>query len=136
MLPLTTVHRRIGSIGVASRRADAYCQEEVRFLTLVADQVALAIDDALNFEASRIAQTALQHKNERLKLLLELNNALVSNLQLRDLLQAISSSIRSVMQCDGVGVALPDSGGKQLRMCAFDFPKNPGKMKEEKLIPA
>jgi formate hydrogenlyase transcriptional activator len=135
-LPLTTVHRRIGSIGVASRHADAYCQEEVRFLTLVADQVALAIDDALNFEASRMAQTALQHKNERLKLLLELNNALVSNLQLRDLLRAISSSIRSVMQCDGVGVVLPDSGGKQLRVCAFDFPKNPSKMREEKLIPA
>src|SRR5208283_539463 len=63
VLPLTTVHRRIGSVGVASKRADAYSDEEVRFLTLVADQVALAIDDALNFEASRVAQTALQGKN-------------------------------------------------------------------------
>ena len=35
-LPLTTVHRRIGSIAVASKRADAYCKEEVRFLSLVA----------------------------------------------------------------------------------------------------
>jgi formate hydrogenlyase transcriptional activator len=134
-LPLTTVHRRIGSIGVASRRTDAYSQEEVRFLTLVADQVALAIDDALNFEASRVAQTALQHKNERLKLLLELNNTLVSNLQLRDLLRAISANIRPVMHCDGVGVVLPDAGGKQLRVCAFDFPKSSGKIREEKLIP-
>src|ERR1017187_1357044 len=50
-LPLTTVHRRIGSIAVASKSADAYCGDEVRFLTLVAGQVALAIDDALNFEA-------------------------------------------------------------------------------------
>src|SRR5712692_10878422 len=47
-LPLTTVHRRIGSIAVASKHADAYCAEEVRFLSLVADQAALAIDDALN----------------------------------------------------------------------------------------
>jgi formate hydrogenlyase transcriptional activator len=30
-LPLTTVHRRIGSIGVASKRPNAYSQEEVRF---------------------------------------------------------------------------------------------------------
>jgi formate hydrogenlyase transcriptional activator len=135
-LPLTTVHRRIGSIGVASRRIDAYSREEVRFLTLVADQVALAIDDALNFEASRIAQTALQHKNERLKLLLELNNTLVSNLQLRDLLKALSASIRPVMQCDGVGVVLPDAEGKQLRFAAFDFPKMTGKVHEGKLIPA
>ncbi len=135
VLPLTTVHRRIGSMGIASKRVDAYSQDEVRFLTLVAGQVALAIDDALNFEASHVAQTALQHKNERLKLLLELNNTLVSNLQLRDLLRAISASIRSVLHCDGVGVALPDADGKQLRFVAFDFPKHSGKIAEGKQIP-
>jgi formate hydrogenlyase transcriptional activator len=134
-LPLTTVHRRIGSIGLASKHPDAFSQEEVRFLTLVADQVALAIDDALNFESSRAAQAALQHKNERLKLLLELNNTLVSNLQLTDVLKAISSNIRPVMHCDGVGVALPDEDGKHLRFVAFDFPQMSGKSHEDKRIP-
>ena len=134
-LPLTTVHRRIGSMGVASRRTDAFSPDEVRFLTLVAGQVALAIDDALNFEASKTAQTALQRKNERLKLLLELNNTLVSNLQLRDLLKALSASIRPVMQCDGVGVVLPDAEGKQLRFAAFDFPKMTDEVHESKLVP-
>ena len=61
-LPLTTVHRRIGSIGVASKRENAYSKEEVRFLSLVADQVALAIDDALNLEASQAAQAKLPAK--------------------------------------------------------------------------
>src|SRR6202158_98423 len=125
-LPLTTVHRRIGSIAVASKRADAYCEEEVRFLSLVADQAALAIDDALNFEASQTAQAALQRKNDRLKLLLEVNKTIVSNLELRDLLRAISASLRSVMQCDGVGVALPEPESKQLRVYAFDFPNSKG----------
>jgi len=133
-LPLTTVHRPIGSIAVASKHADAYCKEEVRFLSLVADQVALAIDDALNFEASKIAQTALQHKNDRLKLLLEVNNTIVSNLELRDLLRAISASLRSVMQCDGVSVALPDSESQQLRVYALDFPNSKGMIREEFLI--
>src|SRR5713226_9215121 len=133
-LPLTTVHRRIGSIGVASKRADAYCEEEVRFLSLVADQVALAIDDALNFEASQTAQTALQRKNERLKLLLEVNNTIVSNLELRDLLRAISKSLRSVMQCDGVGVALPDRESKHLQVYALDFPNSKGLIREEIVI--
>jgi formate hydrogenlyase transcriptional activator len=133
-LPLTTAHRRIGSIGVASKRADAYCQDEVRFVSLVADQVALAIDDALNFQTSQIAQAALQHKNDRLKLLLELNNTIVSNLELRDLLRAISASLRSVMQCDGVGVALPDSESRHLRVYALDFPNSKGLIREELLI--
>ena len=60
MLPLTTAHRRIGSMFIASGHPDAYSDEEVRFLGLVADQMALAIDDALNFEASRTAQEQLK----------------------------------------------------------------------------
>ena len=134
-LPLTTVHRRIGSIAVASKQTDAYCSEEVRFLSLVADQAALAIDDALNFESSRIAQNALQHKNDRLKLLLEVNNSIISNLEVRDLLRAISVSIRSVMRCDGVGVALPDAESQGLRVYALDFPNSKGPIREDLVIP-
>ena len=132
-LPLTTVHRRIGSIAVASKRPDAYSEEEVRFLSLVADQVALAIDDALNFEASQNAQAALQRKNDRLKLLLEVNNTIVSNLELRDLLTAISSSLRSLMECDGVCVALPDKESRQLQVCAIDFPHRKGLVGEVRI---
>src|SRR2546427_5231131 len=51
-LPLTTVHRRLGGLAVGSIEADAYSREEVSFLSLVANQVALAVDDALNFHAS------------------------------------------------------------------------------------
>jgi formate hydrogenlyase transcriptional activator len=130
-LPLTTVHRRIGSIAVASTRADAYCAEEVRFLSLVAGQVALAIDDAVNFESSQTAQANLQDKNDRLELILELNNAIASNLDLRELLREISASVRPVMQCDGVGVALPDPESEQLRFYALDFPKSKGSIREE-----
>jgi len=35
-LPLTTIHRRIGSILVASKHTNAYSPDEVRFLSLVA----------------------------------------------------------------------------------------------------
>uniref|UniRef100_Q026M7 Transcriptional regulator, NifA subfamily, Fis Family n=1 Tax=Solibacter usitatus (strain Ellin6076) TaxID=234267 RepID=Q026M7_SOLUE len=135
-LPLTTVHRRIGSVAVASKRPDAYCKEEVRFLSLVADQAALAIDDALNFETSQVAQAALQRKNDRLRLLLEVNNSIASNLELRELLRAISASIRPVMQCDGVGVALPEGENQQLRVYALDFPNGNGRVREDILIPA
>ena len=71
-----------------------YAPDEVRFLSLVAGQAALAIDDALNFEASRIAQTALERKNDSLKALLEINNTIVANLELRDLLKSVSASLR------------------------------------------
>ncbi|HTF71116.1 MAG TPA: sigma 54-interacting transcriptional regulator [Edaphobacter sp.] len=59
-LPLTTVHRRLGGLAVGSTEADAYSSEEVNFLSLVANQVALAVDDALNFDASQRAEEALR----------------------------------------------------------------------------
>jgi len=129
MLPLTTVHRRIGSIFLASERPDAYSEDEVRFLGMVADQIALAIDDALNFEASRTAQ-------EQLKLLLDLTNSVVSTLDLRELLRNMSGNLRRVMRCDFVGVGLPDAeSSRHLRLYALDFPDSRGFMREEILIP-
>ena len=53
--------------------ATAYDEEEVRFLCLVADQIGLAIDAALNFCVS-------QRIKDQLKLILDLNNQVVSNL--------------------------------------------------------
>jgi formate hydrogenlyase transcriptional activator len=114
-LPLHTAHRQLGSLVLASEQPDAYSGEEVRFLSLVTDQVALAMDDARNFQDSQRAQ-------ERLKLLLDLTNRVVANLNLRELLREISASIRQVMQCDGVGVTLPDPETGQLRLYALDFP--------------
>ena len=61
-LPLTTVHRRLGGLALGSLEADAYSREEVSFLSLVANQVALAVDDALNFDASQHASEALLRK--------------------------------------------------------------------------
>jgi formate hydrogenlyase transcriptional activator len=122
-LPLSTAHRQIGSLVIASARRDAYSPEEVRFCSLVADQIALAMDDAFNFQASKRAQ-------ERLELLLDLTNRVVSNLNLRDVLREVSANIRRVMQCDGVGIDLPSPEDKKLRLYALDFPDNPGIIEE------
>jgi formate hydrogenlyase transcriptional activator len=122
-LPLTTTHRRLGSLIVASRLVDAYSTDEVSFLSLVAAQIALAIDDARNFQESQRAET-------RLRLLLDLTNRVVSTLDLRELLREIVASLRRVMQCEGVGVALPDSETGGLRVYALDFPTSKGFIQE------
>jgi formate hydrogenlyase transcriptional activator len=127
-LPLTTAHRRVGVVVLASEHPDAYSEEEVSFLKVVADMVALAIDDALNFEASRRAQ-------ERLKLILEVTNTAVSNLELRDVLRAVTASLRRVMRCDLVGVSLAEPDLKSLRRYVIDFPQSKGFIREETLVP-
>jgi formate hydrogenlyase transcriptional activator len=121
--PLTTAHRRLGSLVIASVQRDVYSPDEVRFFGLVTNQIALAMDDAINFQASQRAQ-------DRLELLLDLTNRVVSNLDLRDLLREVSANIRRVMRCDGVGITLPDPEDRRLRIYALDFPDNPGHIEE------
>ena len=121
--PLTTAHRRLGSLVIASVRRAAYSPEEIRFCGLVANQIALAMDDAVNFRASQQVQ-------ERLQLLLDLTNRVVSSLNLRDVLREVSANIRRVMQCDGAGITLPGPEDGKLRIYALDFPDNPGHIEE------
>jgi formate hydrogenlyase transcriptional activator len=134
-LPLTTVHSRLGSLEFGCKQLAAYAEQDLRFLSLVADQVALAIDDTLNLEASQAAQADLGREKDRLKLLLEVTNSVVSNLELRTLLRIVAATVRRVMECDLVGVDLPDAQAGQLRIYALDFPESRGLLKEEGLVP-
>ena len=128
VLPLARGDRRLGVLSIGSMRAYAYPDDEVRFLALVADQIALAIDAAVNFYLSRQAQ-------DRLKLILDLTNQVVSKLNFQELLQAISASVRQVMQCDAAVIMLPEPDGVHLRKHALDFPDSKGFFEEDNLIP-
>ena len=78
---------------------------------------------------------ALQRESERLKLLLDMTNSLISNLEPRDLLRAISTSIRQCMHCDIVGVWFPDAERCQMRALTMDVPEGNGFLKEDSLRP-
>jgi formate hydrogenlyase transcriptional activator len=128
VLPLSRGQRRLGVLSVGSSRPQAYPEDEVRFLSLVADQIALAIDAAVNFYLSRQAQ-------DRLKLILELTNQVVSNLNFDELLRTISASVRRLMSYDAAAIMLPEPDGVHLRVHALDFPDRKGFFKEQLLIP-
>jgi formate hydrogenlyase transcriptional activator len=130
-LPLTTAHRKLGAITFCSKHVDTYSPNDIGFVSQVADYIALAFDDALNFAALRRASEELQSKNDRLQLLLDVTNQVVSNLELRDLLHAISQDVRRVMQSDYAGLSLPDKENKQLRLYALDFPEGKGFLQED-----
>jgi formate hydrogenlyase transcriptional activator len=105
-LPLSTAHRKLGSLVFASHLDDAYSSEDQQFLSVVANQIAVALDDA--------------RAQARLRLLLDITNRIVTKLELRDLLSEIVASVRHFMECDSVGVALPDPEDGQLRRYAVD----------------
>jgi formate hydrogenlyase transcriptional activator len=127
-LPLTRGSRRLGVLSLGRRYPNAYDNEEIHFLGLVANQIALAIDAAVNFFVS-------QQTQEQLKLILDLTNQVVSNLELHDLLSAASGSVRRVMNCDAAAVMLINPEGTHLRVHALDYPESRGVFTEGSLVP-
>src|SRR5919106_238582 len=134
-LPLTTAHRRLGALAIGRAERGAYSSSEVAFAQLVAAQVAVAVDNALHAQEAQALQQQLAREHDRLHLLLEVNNSVVAHLDLRPLFQAISATLRRVMPCDYVGLALSDAPSHQLRLYALDFPAGQGFFREDMLIP-
>src|SRR5262249_45018868 len=118
-LPVARARRRLGVLEVGSAHRHAYSDDEVSFLRLVSDQLALAIDAAVSSYLSQQAE-------DRLKLILDLTNQVVSNLDFQQLLRVISGSVRRVMRCDAAAIMLPEPDGQQLRVHALDFPDSKG----------
>ena len=135
VLPLNTALHRLGAICFGRELANAFSENEVCFLSVIADYAGLAIDDRLNFARSETARIQLESERTKLKLILDLNNSVVSNLELRDLLQSISPSIRNVMRLDGVALILPDSENKCLQTHALDFPLGKGLVRQDMSSP-
>src|SRR6202034_2206154 len=128
VLPLARGERRLGALSIGSTHPHAYPAEEVRFLSMVADQIALAVDAAVNFYLSRQAQ-------DRLKLILDLTNQVVLSVNCQELLRTISASVRRVMRCDAAAIMLPEPDGAHLRVHALDFPDSRGFFTKQVLIP-
>ena len=123
-VPLTTAVRRLGAMGFLSLQKEAYGEADLEFLQQVAKQVAVAVDNVLNFASTEAAQQSLARERDRLSLVLEINNAVVSHLELRELLKAISTCLGRVIPHDFASFCLYDPATHQLRAHALDFPSH------------
>jgi formate hydrogenlyase transcriptional activator len=113
--PLVVEDRIVGVMGMFSQKP--LTESTVNTLSFLADGIAQGI--------------GRKHAEDRLQLLLDVTNQVVSNLQLHDLLRAISASVRRVMHCDLVGVCFPDSEMNRLQTFVLDFPESKGFIREE-----
>ena len=91
-------------------------------------------DDNLDPERAQDPQASLERQNERLQLLLNLTSRITSNLDLREVLRAISANFRELMRCDGAGVWLPGDEAGTFKLYAFDASSSKGFAKEDLII--
>ena len=135
MLPLTTAQRRLGAMGFGRLVPQGITDAEVLFMQRAASQVAVAVDNALNFETSQAYQGQLARERDRLQVLLEVNNVLVSTRELRELFRGIVSSLEKVIHHDYTSLALRDSASGLLKIHALDFSNNPAFFDQEITVP-
>jgi formate hydrogenlyase transcriptional activator len=135
VVPVTTALRKLGALAFGSRVADAYSEVDVIFLHQVARQVAVAVDNALNFAQAQSVQEQLKEERDRLSLLLEVNNAVVSVLDLHELLNVVSASLRRLVPHEYASLSLYDAETQRLQIHALDFPLSKGLLQEGLSVP-
>ena len=106
-VPLISHERILGTINVGSLREAAFSEAHQELLEQISSQVAIAVENALNFERA-------ERERKRSQLLLEINNAVISHLDLQQLVKTISGKLRDIMPHDAAGIALYDPELNQL----------------------
>jgi len=127
-LPLTSAARRLGAMIFGSLRAANYTEKDLAFLAQVARQVAVAVDSALMSEQ-------LARERDRLSLLLEINNAVVTIVDLRELMSTVAASVRRLMPHEYIGISLYDAKNEVLRIHTIDFDQSRGLLREGITVP-
>jgi formate hydrogenlyase transcriptional activator len=99
--PLTATEKCLGAMGFGRSRTNGYSENDMRLLPRLAKLVAVAVEAAQTREA-------LVEEKERLHMLLEVNNTLVTNRDLQKLFPAISAFIHRMIRYDYASVAVYD----------------------------
>jgi formate hydrogenlyase transcriptional activator len=121
-VPLTTARRTLGTLHFGSCIEDAYTAADVEFMSRVARLVAVAVENATNLQTVRQQRAALLHERDQLDLLLEVTNAVVTQLDIRELFKAVSPALRRCCSADVAALTLFDREAHVLRKHACDVP--------------
>jgi formate hydrogenlyase transcriptional activator len=135
ILPLTTAQHRLGAMGFGRLVPQRITDTELQFMERVASQVAVAVDNALNFATSEAYQSQLARERDRLQVLLEVNNVLITSREVPELFRGIVKTLERVIHHDYTSLALLDSQTGLLKIHALDFPGNQSLIKQEITVP-
>jgi formate hydrogenlyase transcriptional activator len=130
VFPLTPAGRRLGVMGFGCKDVFGCSDESLEFMRQAVKQVAVAVGNALNFEGAEEARRELAAERDRLRLLLEVNNAVVTHLDLHDLFAAVSAGLRAVLHHEFVSLSLYDPAAEELRVHVLDFAEGKGLVRE------
>jgi formate hydrogenlyase transcriptional activator len=109
VVPLTTAVRRLGAMGFSSLQKEAYGETDLEFLQRVGDQVAVAVDNVLHHHE-------LTHERDRLRLLLEVSEAIASHRDLEELFRDLAQRLPEIVPFDYINAVLHEPARDVMRL--------------------
>ena len=118
--PLIVRGKSIGTLNLNSATPSRYSEADAVFLQEVANQVALAVENMTAYEEITTVNSRATAAAERARILLEINNAIISNLTREDLFHAIAQALRRVVPFDRTAIFLHDPDKNVLRLFVLE----------------
>ena len=126
VFPVSTSQQRYGILAVTKERGEEFTPEDVELLRSLASHVAVALECAMARDSAELYQRQVVKERDRLRLLLEINNHIVSKLDINELFRSASASIRAYFRNDFAGFWLIDKQSNLLECVLLDFPSGKG----------
>jgi formate hydrogenlyase transcriptional activator len=120
MVPLIHQGQGLGVIAVGSRTTGQYSEADAEFLQEVANQVALAVANMKAYEEIKALSAREAATAERRRTLLELNNAIITNLTEETLFREICLALKRTICFDQAGLSLYEPKQEAMRIVALD----------------
>src|SRR5271168_2102876 len=128
VFPVSTSQRRYGILAVTKELGEEFTPEDVELLRSLASHVAVALECAMARDSAEVYERQVVKERDRLRLLLEINNHIVSKLDINELFRSASASIRGYFRNDFTGFWLIDKQANQLECAVLDFPSGKGSL--------
>jgi formate hydrogenlyase transcriptional activator len=126
IFPISTSGKKLGALGFGIAQGDHFSPDDVELMTSVSSYVAVALESAVATDAAQRYQRQLAQERDRLQLLLEINNQVVTQLDVNELFRSASASIRKYFANDFAGFWLIDKQSNKLECVVLDFPGGKG----------
>ncbi|MGJ5818628.1 sigma 54-interacting transcriptional regulator [Paludibaculum fermentans] len=115
LVPLSNGERRLGLLGFGFGTPFQPDQRALQFFQRVAAELAVSVEGYLT-------RQALLHERDRMRVLFEITNSLVSKLPMEELFSAISTQLSSVVAHDFVLMALLEKTSGHIHLTALHCP--------------
>ena len=128
LFPVSTSRRQYGLLSTPKLPGEEFAPEDLEMLRALASHVAVALECALSRDNAELYQRQVVKERDRLRLLLEINNHIVSKLDIEELFRSASASIQTYFRNDFTGFWLIDKQSNQLECVVLDFPSGKGSL--------